>query len=73
MKRFYCTICDKVKRVQKLPYIINGADEVLAQDRIGECNWHRMGHVRPVRVERVWSKAKPVVQAPRSGKQRKSA
>ena len=40
MKRFYCTKCKRVKRVQKFPILINDAFATLPQDRVGECNWH---------------------------------
>ncbi len=39
MKRFYCTVCKKIKRVQNLP---RGVSEAITnpQDRTGQCNRH---------------------------------
>jgi hypothetical protein len=56
MKRFFCTKCGKVKRTQEWPTVIlfmraDGAFATIPEDRIGECNWHTQGHIRPVRKE----------------------
>lgn len=41
MKRFYCTICNKVRRVQKWPTNISLIHSEHPEQRRGECNWHR--------------------------------
>lgn len=39
MKRFFCTTCDKIKHVQKLPADV--VDPKAPPDkRIGTCKWH---------------------------------
>ena len=40
MKRFYCTVCKKIKRVRKYPANIQDADATFPADRIGSCNRH---------------------------------
>lgn len=41
MKRFYCTICKQVKRVRRLPAILDvERNHVNPTDRIGECDKH---------------------------------
>ena len=40
MKRFYCTVCKKVKRVRKYPVNIQDADATQPVERIGQCNRH---------------------------------
>jgi len=43
MKRFYCTICKKVKRVRNYPTLIEFSPEVPPTNpvnRFGECNFH---------------------------------
>lgn len=40
MKRFYCTKCKKVKRVQSWPTLIENQDSFDPADRIGQCNYH---------------------------------
>lgn len=43
MKRFYCTICNKVKRVQNYPIIKLFSADIIpndVSDRLGECNSH---------------------------------
>lgn len=39
MKRFYCTTCQKVKRVRVLPAISNPLAEDVKK-RTGRCRWH---------------------------------
>lgn len=43
MKRFFCTVCKKVKRVRNVPQIIDTPNAVVPSDRIGQCDWHSMG------------------------------
>lgn len=45
MKRFYCTICRKVKRVQKWPDDVQAYTSINVFDRMGTCNYHTMGRV----------------------------
>ena len=40
MKRFYCTVCRKVKRVRKYPRIIQDAQNIAPAARVGQCNHH---------------------------------
>lgn len=40
MRRFYCTVCKKIKRVQKWPVILSNRDSELPEQRVGECNRH---------------------------------
>jgi hypothetical protein len=40
MKRFYCTICKKMKRVQRMPVIIENANSETPEARRGVCNRH---------------------------------
>lgn len=40
MKRFYCTICKKFKRVRQYPANIQNMDALRVQDRMGTCKWH---------------------------------
>ena len=53
MKRFFCTKCERVRRVRKLPLqvttnMVAGAGIV---ERIGECDWHTLGRMRIARVK----------------------
>ena len=49
MKRFYCTVCKKVKRVRRFPVSIEILISVSPIDRTGECNWHVEGRIKPLR------------------------
>lgn len=40
MKRFFCTVCRRVKRVQQLPRNVGEPEALHVQDRIGTCNKH---------------------------------
>lgn len=40
MKRFYCTICKKVKRVRNLPSNVQTRTSEVVTERIGQCNRH---------------------------------
>jgi len=43
MKRFFCTVCNKVKRVQKWPHNVVNADSGVVTQRVGSCNHHFTG------------------------------
>jgi len=49
MNRFYCTVCKKVKRVRKYPTSVFNPIAPLPEDRIGQCNWHVVGRIKPIR------------------------
>jgi len=60
MKRFYCTICKRVKRVRVLPSdVFTAIDQSIPSDRLGECDWHTTGRIngRPVTA---WKESNPV-------------
>lgn len=40
MKRFYCTVCKKIKRVRKWPHNVRNVESMDARAREGECNYH---------------------------------
>jgi hypothetical protein len=40
MKRFYCTVCRKVKRVRRWPSTLKTADSINPFERIGVCERH---------------------------------
>lgn len=40
MKRFFCTVCKKYKRVRKFPRRIVNQHAQNPQHREGVCNWH---------------------------------
>jgi hypothetical protein len=64
MKRFYCTECRRVKRVQKWPHDVQAYTSINVMDRIGTCNWHDAGQRVPVKVRQFIQKTKPVVNKP---------
>lgn len=41
MKRFYCSVCKRIKRARRYPVSISDTRATKPQDRIGECDWHR--------------------------------
>ncbi len=47
IKRFYCTICKRVRRARVLPQSVishvEGGREIGPQDRVGQCRWHGRG------------------------------
>ncbi len=45
MKRFYCTICKKFKRVRNMPVNVKTPNAPKPEDRIGTCKWHVTGDV----------------------------
>jgi len=51
MKRFYCTTCKRVKRVQKWPDVISQVDSIDPAMRVGECDKHSKPIIRAVRVK----------------------
>lgn len=57
MKRFYCTICQKAKRVRRLPNDYDDYDRV----GTGTCRWHtsRTTHTAFVRAEQRQASAPP--------------
>lgn len=42
MKRFYCTICQRVKRVRKYPLDVVGVENELPESRVGTCSRHSL-------------------------------
>ena len=61
MKRFYCTVCKKVKRVRVYPADIQNASNEAPDTRIGTCRRHYES--KPVKVTRpvaTWSEANKV-------------
>jgi hypothetical protein len=40
MKRFYCTICKRVKRVRKYPLSVEMTGSDVVALRKGMCSWH---------------------------------
>lgn len=49
MKRFYCTICKRVKRARNIPSVMFNYAAPLPEDRLGECDSHYASR----RVQRV--------------------
>jgi len=45
MKRFYCTICRKVKRVRRIPLDVMHPDAEDIYMRVGTCTRHTVIHV----------------------------
>ena len=43
MKRFYCTVCRKVRRARKLPVLIQTPNAPVVTERVGECDSHTRG------------------------------
>jgi hypothetical protein len=56
MKRFYCTVCKRVKRVRRIPLNVVSPNAEIVTERTGECSYHADGYVRRTRV------AKPIKQ-----------
>jgi hypothetical protein len=52
MKRFYCTVCKKVKRVRKYPVLIDNTVAVDPSLRVGACNRHSDNQVHRATVSR---------------------
>jgi hypothetical protein len=77
MVRFFCTRCQKVKRVQQLPPQTQNPHSTLPTDRLGECRRHsyvpRLPTVRPVETGSVFKPAathKPSKKAQREARSR---
>lgn len=63
MKRFYCTICEKVKRVRSLPDNIESPTAKNPINRVGECNHHKLGNAFAfdrIRAHKTTKKSIPV-------------
>jgi len=50
MKRFYCTICKRVKRVRSLPRNVVAVNCEVPEDRTGTCDKHSVDYV-PVAIK----------------------
>lgn len=48
MKRFYCTVCKKYKRVRRWPIRIVNERNTNPAQREGVCNWHNANTSRKV-------------------------
>lgn len=44
MKRFYCTICGRIKRVRNLPRNTQSVNSMTPEKRIGTCEKHYVEH-----------------------------
>jgi hypothetical protein len=40
MKLFFCTVCNKMKRVRRMPRVIENAQAESPELRVGACNRH---------------------------------
>ncbi len=61
MKRFFCTICKKVKRVRVYPADIQDVYNETPDSRIGTCRrHHELKLVKPVKPVAVWTEANKV-------------
>jgi len=40
MKRFFCTICNKIRRARSLPVVMDTPNADKVTDRVGVCNRH---------------------------------
>ena len=50
MKRFYCTICEKMKRVRVYPTNVQFSDALDPTMRVGTCSRHTDGWAKPQRM-----------------------
>ena len=59
MKRFYCTVCKRIKRVRVYPADIEGISNEMPENRVGTCRRHY--EVKPARkvqlVKGEWTEA----------------
>jgi hypothetical protein len=55
MKRFYCSICKKIKRVRKMPRVIETPNAAAPADRVGICNHHTVTSKSNYKVNHVAS------------------
>ena len=46
MRRFFCTICGKMKRVQQWPRIVDDVNAMDPTRRVGQCNYHSDSSLR---------------------------
>ena len=57
MKRFYCTVCKRIKRVRALPANTQTPLADSPENRIGKCDYHTIGRaIRPAKVKPVFNK-----------------
>ena len=61
MKRFYCTVCKRVKRVRRIPPSVLTPNAEIVTERTGECAYHASG-VRPRYKSERHTTAKPIKQ-----------
>jgi hypothetical protein len=47
MKRFYCSVCMKIKRVRRWPSTVHNVDAIHPADRIGVCERHIIYRATP--------------------------
>ena len=57
MKRFYCTVCQRVKRVQKWPAQITYQESVSPKLREGVCDKHSKPVMRTLRSTTIRKRA----------------
>lgn len=72
MQRFYCTICQRVKRVQHLPASVIFPTSTSPRQRIGQCRWHGASSrvIRPRAVRFRFPKKTTVASVPLKKAQR---
>lgn len=67
MKRFFCTICQQVKRVRSLPHKIENVSLLDPSKRLGKCEFHNYDgrnqylNLKNPRSINKFTKSKPVV------------
>jgi hypothetical protein len=54
MKRFFCTHCQKVKRVRTFPPNVTALDSKSPEERHGTCRWHdpTFNNAQPIETNR---------------------
>jgi len=70
MKRFYCTVCEKMKRVRNYPTDVQFVDALDPTMRVGTCSRHTDGWARPQRMR---AQNQPKVVKAASKQERKRA
>jgi len=50
MKRFFCKVCKKQKRVRRMPDSVTQAQAYNVTERVGMCSWHVIGRVHVPRI-----------------------
>lgn len=69
MKRFFCSICRKVKRTQQWPAQVENVTSINVYDRVGECNFHTVGNRTPIRHRNTYARVvKSVTGKPQARK-----